>query len=67
MIETETTCILNMFFKINPSNGKTYLITIFEELLLKNGTPLPLLCGYFLKLNVILSTNRYKEVIDALY
>ena len=28
---------------------------------------LPLLCGYFSQMNVVLWNNRYKEVIDMVY
>lgn len=67
VIETNTLCIINSFFKIDPLTQKTYFITAFYNLLEKGDELLPLLCGYFAQMNVMIWNNRYKEVIDLVY
>lgn len=65
MIETETTCILNGFFK----EGETKELLNFDLLfsLLDQSELLPLLAGYFFRTNLCLLNNRYKETIDRVY
>lgn len=67
MVETNTTCVINSFFKLEPTSQKTYFIYSFYEFLQNTKELLPLLCGYFSQMNVILWNNRYKETIDLVY
>lgn len=66
-IETNTTCIINSFFKTDPSNHKTFFINAFYQFLANQNQLLPLLCGYFSQFNLILWNNKYKETVDLIY
>lgn len=59
-IETNTICIINSFFRIEPNLQKPYFIVAFYEFLGTDQELLPLLCGYFSQFNLILWNNRYK-------
>lgn len=65
MIETETTCILNGFFKEGDSKELLNFDLLFS--LLDQPELLPLLAGYFFRANLCLLNNRYKETIDRVY
>jgi hypothetical protein len=67
MIETNTTCVINSFFKVDPTTQRTFFINAFFEFLGREEELLPLLCGYFSQFNLILWNNRYKETIDLVY
>lgn len=67
MVETNTTCVINSFFKIEPKTQRTFFINAFADFLGREEELLPLLCGYFSQLNLILWNNRYKETIDLVY
>ena len=67
MVESNTTCIVNSFFRIDPQTQKPFFITAFEGFLSQDKELLPLLCGYFSQLNVVLWNNHYKETIDLVY
>lgn len=67
MIETNTTCVINCFFKIDSTCQRTFFINSFLQFLTGEEELLPLLCGYFSQLNLILWNNRYKETIDLVY
>ena len=65
MIESDAMSILNSFFKGNSAKKQKYLITMFEQLLNLeennvNSEVLPLLAGYFLRVNISLLNNKYK-------
>ena len=64
MIESETTCVLNSFFK-EATPGTHYFDTMFN--LLYESEVLPLLAGYFFRTNICLLNNRYKETLDRVY
>ena len=59
MVETNTTCIINSFFKVNPQTQRPYFIDAFHSLL-EQKEVLPLLCGYFSQVNVTIWNSRYK-------
>ena len=61
MVETETTCILNTFFKEMSPSKKTFFEAVFS--ILDNNEILPLLAGYFFRVNLCLMNNRQKETI----
>ena len=67
MIETNTTCVINCFLKIDPHKQKPFFIELFDSFLSQDEELLPLLCGYFSQVNMILWNNRYREVIDMVY
>lgn len=67
MIETNATCVINSFFKLNPNTQKPFLVEAFQAFLSKEQELLPLLCGYFSQMNVVIWNNRYKEAIDIVY
>jgi hypothetical protein len=58
MIETETTCILNSFFKDTQTGGVQYFDTMWN--ILQETEILPILAGYFFRTNVCLLNNKYK-------
>lgn len=60
MVESNTTCVVNSFFRVDPQNQRPFFINAFEEFLSQDKELLPLLCGYFSQLNVILWNNHYK-------
>jgi len=60
MIESNTTCVINSFFKIDPLTQRTFFVNAFFDFLGGETELLPLLCGYFSQLNLILWNNRYK-------
>ncbi len=64
MIETETTCVLNAFFK-EGEGGKLNIDLLFG--LLDQQEILPLLGGYFFRTNLCLLNNKYKETLDRIY
>lgn len=35
MIETNTTCVVNAFFKVNPQSQKPFIVDAFQEFLAK--------------------------------
>jgi hypothetical protein len=67
MVETNTTCVINSFFKADPKTQRTFFVNAFFDFLGSDGELLPLLCGYFSQLNLILWNSRYKETIDLVY
>ena len=67
MVETNTTCVINSFFKVDPKTQRTFFVNAFFDFLGNDGELLPLLCGYFSQFNLILWNNRYKETIDLVY
>jgi hypothetical protein len=60
MVESNTTCVINSFFKVDPNTQRTFFVNAFIDFLGKEEELLPLLCGYFSQLNLILWNNRYK-------
>ena len=64
LVETETTCILNGFFK-EGDGGVLNLDQLFG--LLEGEEVLPLLAGYFFRTNLCLLNNRYKETVERVY
>lgn len=67
MITAETTCLINNFFKANPEENNTpYLVSAFRSLF-SQGQVLPLLAGYFFKVNLVLISNRSPEAINCVY
>lgn len=67
MVETNTTCVINGFFKVDPTCQRTFFVNSFLQFLGGEEELLPLLCGYFSQLNLILWNNRYRETIDLVY
>ena len=65
MIETETTCVLNGFFKEGEQKELLNFDLLFS--LLDQQELLPLLAGYFFRTNLCLLNNRYKETVDRVY
>jgi hypothetical protein len=65
MIETETTCIVNSFFRETQIKGVNYLVQAFS--LLKKETVLPLLSGYFLRMHETLLRVKYREAVETVY
>ena len=65
LVETETTCILNGFFK-EVQGDRTPFDLMFEAL---DGEEevLPLLAGYFFRANLTLLNNKYKETVERIY
>jgi hypothetical protein len=59
-IESNTICIVNSFFKINPLAKQLYFLTAFYNFLTPDGELLPLLCGYFSQFNIVLWNSHYK-------
>lgn len=64
MIETETTCVLNGFFK-EGEGGQLNLDILFG--MLEQDELLPLLAGYFFRTNLCLLNNKYKETVERVY
>lgn len=64
MVETETTCILNTFFK-EAAPKTTYIEAMFG--FLDGKDLLPMLAGYFFRVNICLMNNRQKETVETLY
>lgn len=58
MIEAETTCILNGFFKEGELKEMLNFDLLFS--MLEQTEILPLLAGYFFRTNLCLLNNRYK-------
>jgi hypothetical protein len=67
MIETNTSCVVNGFLKIDPKSQRPFFVEMFDSMLSSDNELLPLLCGYFSQVNVVLWNNRYREVIDMVY
>jgi hypothetical protein len=64
MVETETTCVLNGFFK-EGEGGIFNLDLMFK--MLDQEEVLPLLAGYFFRTNLCLLNNKYKETVERIY
>jgi hypothetical protein len=64
MVETETTCILNGFFR--EGEGQVLNFDLMCSMVDQEEV-LPLLAGYFFRANLCLLNNKYKETIDRIY
>ena len=58
MIETETTCILNNFFKETGKHDAVFFDNLFQ--CLSEHEILPVLAGYIFRVNLCLMNNRQK-------
>lgn len=63
MVETETICVLNALMKGNGDGN--YFLGLWDGL--RKGEVLPLLAGYFNRVNFTLCRTRYKEVLESVY
>lgn len=64
VVETETICIMNALLKLTPE-ASNYFLAMFD--MLKGGDVLPLLAGYFNRVNFTLCRTRYKEALESIY
>lgn len=64
MVETETICIMTSLLKQTQS-GNNYFQAMFD--MLTKPDVLPLLAGYFNRVNFTLCRTRYKEALESVY
>lgn len=63
--------MINSFFKDDQKRKTKYFNTLFEDQFSNSnkvdGQVLPMLAGYFLRVNICLLNNKYRETIDCMY
>lgn len=64
MVETETICIMSSLLKQSQS-GNNYFQSLFD--MLAKPDVLPMLAGYFNRVNFTLCRTRYKQALDSVY
>ncbi len=71
MIESEAMSMINSFFKDEAKTKKKYFSLMFEQVFSASnkvdGQVLSMLAGYFLRANICLLNNKYRQTIECMY